>query len=343
MNKLDGYKEEIKNKKILSVQINLLNRCTSHCQSCRKYMWPNDMLPIEDIFNTLKYLKDQGCTSVFFSGGDPICYPQFSDVIDYCMAIDLPYSLITTLICKNETLLEKIARTAYRIHVSMDADNIEDYKFIRGVDGFEIAKQAIDYINSIRFKDQIPIRLSSTIGALNYNKVFDIYKFAKDHECLINFYYIQLWGNLQMTNKMEHEFYYQLNLVASDEKCNKRVISNAKNLINEKYSFDNVVFCEKCYIPEISAIINCDGNIYPCCGLFIEFRKDYNECLQYSYGNIIGKSERELENEFNKRFSKQYPEYCKECDDCIKKNERYNSINNEIKFMLNETKKPLFI
>lgn len=342
MDKLFGYEKEIKEQKILSVQINLLNQCPSHCKSCRKYTWPKDSLPVKDVLNTLRFLKNQGCTSVFFSGGDPLMYTHFSEVIDFCVSIDLPYSVITTLICKNAVLLEKIAKTAYRIHVSMDAVNSNLYKDIRGIDGFEIATNAIDYINSKRDHDKIPIRFSSTIGVFNYNQVFNIYKYAKEHDCIVNYYYIQFWDGLQMTEEMQKEFYKQIDDVAEDEKINQKIITNAIDSINRKYSFDSFENINKCYIPEISAIINCDGSIYPCCRLFAEFKPKYEDCLPYAYGNILNKTNEELEREFAKRFNK-YPLNCNECKECIKCDVRYNTTNKEIEKIINNERKPLFI
>ena len=342
MSKLNGYESEIKEGKILSIQMNLLNRCPSHCKSCRKYTWPDDILPFEDVTHVLKYLKDQGCTSVFFSGGDPLYYPRFSEVIDFCNSINLSYSVITTLICKDKALLEKIARTAYRIHVSMDAVDRETYKFIRGVDGFVTATEAIDYINSIRDESKIPIRFSSTIGVYNYNKVFEIYKFANEHRCIVNYYYIQLWGNLQMTKANEREFYEQIEAVAISEKEEKKVITNAIDSLNRRYRFDSLEDCKECFIPQISAIINCDGSIYPCCRLFAEFKPDYSDCLQYAYGNVINKTDEELEAEFQKRFM-HYPLTCSECQECIKCDVRYNNTNKDIERIINGHKNPLFI
>lgn len=342
MSKLMGYENEVNARKILSIQMNLLNACPSKCKSCRKYTWPKDVLPLEDVLSTLTYLKNQGCTSVFFSGGDPLMYPNFYKVIEHCNNIGLPYSVITTFICNNKELLKMIAETAYRIHVSMDAVDSELYNFIRGVDGFELAKENIDFVMANRNEYKIPIRFSSTIGYFNYDKVLDIYNFAKEHNCIVNYYYIQLWGDLQMTKDMEKEFYKQMELVAEDEKENKKVISNAVDSLSRKYSFDSLENRGVCYIPQVSAVINCDGSIYPCCRLFAEFRENYNDCLKYSYGNILGKNESELEQEFSKRFKK-YPLECEECSECIKCDVRYNNTSKEIEGIISSTKKPLFI
>ena len=49
MSKLIGWEEELKRDCILSIQMNLLNKCTSRCMSCRKYTWPNDELDKKNI------------------------------------------------------------------------------------------------------------------------------------------------------------------------------------------------------------------------------------------------------------------------------------------------------
>ena len=78
MSKLIGWEKEIKDKNILSIQMNLLNKCTSKCKSCRKYTWPDDELDLETVKRTLTVLKKEfGLQSVVFSGGDPILYKDF--------------------------------------------------------------------------------------------------------------------------------------------------------------------------------------------------------------------------------------------------------------------------
>jgi hypothetical protein len=145
-----------------------------------------------------------------------------------------------------------------------------------------------------------------------------------------------------MTKEMEKEFYSQVEKIAIDEKNKRKVITNAIDTLIRQYRFDTFTDVQKCYVPEISAIINCDGSIYPCCRLFAEFNPHYEDCLPHAYGNIIGKNDSELEAEFAKRFDK-YPVDCYECKECIKCDVRYNNTNNEISKIFEFERKPLFI
>ena len=174
MSKLIGWEEELKRDCILSIQMNLLNKCTSRCMSCRKYTWPNDELDLETVKRTLTVLKEKfGLQSVVFSGGDPILYKDFLQVIDFCKEIDLKYSLITTLITNDKNLLEKIAKTAYRIHVSVDSLDRENYHKIRGVYGVDLVKDNIVFMQKFR-EGKIPVRISMTVSNMNYKEVYDI-------------------------------------------------------------------------------------------------------------------------------------------------------------------------
>ena len=172
MSKLLGYENNVKKQEILNVQINLLNKCTSRCKSCRKYLWPNEELGFDDVCKTLKVLKQNfNLQTVLFSGGDPLLYNNFEKVIDFCVDNGIVFSVITTLITKDKKLLKKIAEKAYRIHVSIDAQEPRLYKNIRGVDAFEIVNENVNFVNKIRANfGLIPIRISATIGAINFQQ-----------------------------------------------------------------------------------------------------------------------------------------------------------------------------
>lgn len=344
MGKFTGYESEIKNGNILSVQMNILNICTSRCKSCRKYTWPNDKLSLDDICNTLKVLKEKfGLQTVVFSGGDPILYLQFDKVIEFCVNEDISFSLITTLITSNKNLVEMIAKYAYRIHCSIDSTNISRYKVIRGVDGLKAAFFNIKTINTIRKKEnKIPIRISSTISKMNYDETYKLYEFAKCTGSLINFYFLHTWDDLKMSNEEIGEFYNQIEKVCINEKESKNIISNSRGVLLQKYDYDSESYskhCKSCYIPRVSATINANGDIYPCCFL-LQDNNSYGHQLKYAYGNICGKSLEDIEREFNKRLYIRYPlddKYCQECG------QRYSDELNDLEKIIEGRKDKIFL
>ena len=339
MSKLIGWEKEIKENKILSVQMNLLNRCTSKCKSCRKYTWPNHQLDVDTVKTTLSVLKKEfGLQSVVFSGGDPIIYKGFSEIIDFCKEIDLKYSLITTLISKDRELLEKIAKTAYRIHVSMDSIDKDRYKEIRGVDGSDIAIDNVLFMQKFR-EDMIPIRISMTVSNMNYKEVVDVYEWACEANINVNYYMLHTWDELKVNEYQLAKMLNRLQRVAESECENKKRITNAASIIASRFDFTRESDkCSKCYLPYINATINANGDIYPCCKL-LDDNGCYGQQLKYVYGNVANKSYEDVVNEFNKRLNCEYPSkgLCEECAD------RYNGIISDLEKIKADEKQPIFL
>lgn len=345
MDKLIGYEKEIKENSIISIQLNMLNKCTSRCRSCRKYTWPNDMLDIDTIKNVITVLADEyGLKTVVLSGGDPVLYPNLKEVVDFCKSKNVKCSIITTCITTKEEVLKVISDDLYRIHLSLDSVNKEHYKYIRGVDAFDIVDRNIKAISAKRKENGlIPIRLSSTISAMNYDEVCDLYSYAKLNNCMINFYLVHTFEDLYMDDEKLSEFYNQLEQVCKDEKINGQ-ISNAKSLLLDMYEQKisgnkHSVNC-KCYIPNISCVINANGDVYPCCRLF-EDNDEYGEQLKYSYGNIIGKNTDSLRNVFINRLKSCYPiEGAQECIEC---GQRYYDMIQHLAIVKENRKEVLFV
>lgn len=330
-NKLYNHGRCIEKNDIISIQINLLNKCTSHCKSCRKYTWPDNVLDFDVLSRTIRELRIfYGLETIVFSGGDPVLYPRFSEVIDLCNDLGIKFSLITTLITDDVVLLHRIALYAERIHVSVDAVDNDSYKYIRGVDAFSIANANIEFIQNIRLGiRKIPIRISTTVSKMNCNLVRDIYAYALKNQCDLNYYLIHTWDDLKMTDEDINRFYKDLIEIKESEPV---INVNAEALLCDRFKTDLQV--STCGIHKIHCLIDSDGSIYPCCKLLND-NGEYKDQIQYAYGNI---NEWDLPDQFENRFNSKYPLNCSLCSEC---SDRYKSVNEYLEGMKN--KKPLFL
>lgn len=309
MNKILPYVELIRREpKILSAQINLTNRCTSRCKSCRKYTWPDAELNFEVLKLTLLYLKYEGLETVVLSGGEPLLYAYFDKLINFLAKENISYSIITTLIFKDENMIKKIAQTAERIHISLDAVNQEEYHKIRGVNAFSVIENNINLINEHR-KHSLEFRASSTISKLNCNSVLDIYHFCAEHKLDLNFYLVHTFDELKMTKSEIDKFKYNMFTIVLNKK--NKIKTNAQEMLyncehNEiKHNF------KRCYIPYIHCLIDADGSIYPCCKLLND-NGFYDYSKKYSYGNIY----EDVKEAFGGRLLTSYPINCDLCKEC---------------------------
>lgn len=334
MNKIYNHVNDIQECKMLSVQINLLNKCTSKCVYCKKYTWPDDILDLKVLKKCIHYLKGRGVQSIVFSGGDPILYPFIEDILSYCKGLNIQTSLITTLISTNKELLEFIAKNCTRIHCSIDSSNVDTYKKLRGVDAINLVKDNIKFVNTVRkLYNEIPIRISSTISNKNYGEIEDLFNFAKDTYSTINYYFIHEHVDYFMNDEEQHKFINNIERIANID-CEN--ISNAKSILETSFTKDiSKVKSKYCKIPYIHCLINANGDIYPCCKLLND-NGCYGEQLKYVYGNIYNE---DLDFEFSKRFSNyNICEYCNGCE------ERYTSIIDSVNDIIdNKCKLRLFL
>lgn len=342
MDKLIGYERDIADNKILSIQINLLNECTSKCRSCRKYTWPKDMLNVEDVINVIRYLAiNKGLKTVVLSGGDPLLYPKekLLRIIETCEFFDIKVSMITTLITEDKALLRWLARKLYRIHVSIDDVNWQRYYYIRGVNKFKLVDENIKFIMKIRGQLKQPIRISSTISKMNYYHTMDLYRYARDNGCHINFYYVHTFDNLCMDDNCVESFKNDLKHIIKFENEDDNVISNARLLLYDLICDEKHTVTCRCYVPYISCVINANGDIYPCCRVF----KDngfYDDQLGLAYGNICNKQFYELGEEFDKRLGV-YP--IQDNNECVECGQRYYDLIQHLDRIKNGRRDPLFI
>lgn len=343
--KLLGYEDEIKNKNILSMQVNLLNKCTSKCKSCRKYTWPDDILSVSDVKNLFRWFAEQSGQTIVFSGGDPILYKDFEEIALFAESLGIQWSIFSTLITTDENKIKFLGEHASRLHISVDAVNKELYKEIRGVNAWEIVDKNIKLLQSYR-TEKIPIRISSTITSLNYNHCLKIYDYAKLNGILLKFYPAQKWvnnkkeyqeNNIGMNNIETELFYSQMEIVAKDEKKNNKTISNSLDMLTEKFKYDNNLPTRShCYISSVNASVNANGDLYPCCKC-LDDNGFYGEQLKYVYGNIKGKNCAEIENEFKKRHNPN----CEITKDCYL---RYGeSLIEELEAIVENIKHPIFL
>lgn len=332
MTKLDFYKDAIKNCNILSVQINLLNNCTSRCIYCRKYTWPKDIIPYGKLLEAITYLKEQGLKSICFSGGDPILYPKIVDVLKFCKNLHIKTSLITTLISTNKFQLADIAKLATRIHCSVDSTKNDVYSYLRGVDQLPLVKENLIYVNDIRSKLKIkPVRISSTISNINVDEIENLYNFAKETGSTINYYFVHQYKEFALDNCMDK---FKLNMleVLSEDCVNK--ISNANSIISNEFTNDYEKIACNCKIPYIHCLINANGDIYPCCKLLND-NGEYKDQSREAYGNILKDN---LDLQFKMRFSKLYsPQICQGCE------ERYIPLIEELDKIFREDEGELFL
>lgn len=157
----------------VEVHLSVTDRCSQTCSGC--YMNSgnaNSDLPLNDIKNTLKRLKNMGVFHVALGGGEAFEREDFGAIVSYCREIGLVPNLTTNGLNIGKKEVE-ICKNMGQVNISLDG--IEDNYTINGRAGdFNIVEKAIELLVASGLKTGI----NTVISSKNYHLIKEIVSYA---------------------------------------------------------------------------------------------------------------------------------------------------------------------
>ena len=132
----------------------------------------------------LRFLKEQGCKKLSLLGGEPLCRPDFIELLHELKNVDIPTQITTNGTLLSEKIIKEILDSPINIlNISLDGGNREANDAIRGAGTFEIVTNNINRL--VKMKQQAGKDLTITIGYVvtmsNYLSSNDIIDLCKKH------------------------------------------------------------------------------------------------------------------------------------------------------------------
>jgi len=127
-------------------------KCNSKCEFCR--IWKDDKLKkttdtsYKNARRNIDDLKKIGVRTIDFTGGEPLLNKELPDILTYAKKKDFFVKLSTNGILYPEKA-DELKGLPSRIYISFDTTDREEYKIIRGVDGFSKVLESIDVAKKI--------------------------------------------------------------------------------------------------------------------------------------------------------------------------------------------------
>ncbi len=159
----------------------LTYKCNSKCEFCN--FWKDKNLQnIKDArFNTAKKnlddLKKIGIKFIDFTGGEPLLNKELTKILTYAKKLGIFVKLSTNGILYPEMAAEINGLTS-RIYLSLDTTSKDEYKKIRGIDGFDKVIESI----KIAKKYNQDICILYTVTNENIKNISDMVYFAKKNK-----------------------------------------------------------------------------------------------------------------------------------------------------------------
>lgn len=158
------------------IEVRLDWRCNAKCKFCGVWKYSRDgMLPLERWREIFRDLRGRGLRHVLFTGGEPMLYPDFLEIIEFIDGLGVETAIITNGSLLNEERVARLARLGglRQITVSIDSPDAEVHDEVRKMRG--LFKRAMRGMHLLR--EQAPgIRLvvNTVVSASTAHTVGDI-------------------------------------------------------------------------------------------------------------------------------------------------------------------------
>lgn len=231
--------------------------CNSECIMCscskfRSYEKERDRMNISEYKTLGRQLDKIGCVSVNITGGEPLIRQDVADIIT---ALN-PGNKIINLITNGINLTQERVRNYSSlgidsIVVSLESINPEENDRIRGYKGhFDAVMNAIEWAKTERLK----FGVSLTLGDFNFDKVYELIKFAKGKDIFLCIAHGGSIGNWQENNSI---FLSERNAIKILELIKKHKRMKIDFSANLNLSSGCPAMMEKIYITPYADILPC--------------------------------------------------------------------------------------
>jgi radical SAM protein with 4Fe4S-binding SPASM domain len=122
----------------LEIEVRLDWRCNAKCKFCGVWKYSRDgMLAPERWREVFTDLAARGLRYVLFTGGEPMLYPHFFDLIEHVDALGVDVAVITNGSLLTEKRVQRLARLAHfrEVTVSLDSPDAQVHDEVRKMRG----------------------------------------------------------------------------------------------------------------------------------------------------------------------------------------------------------------
>jgi len=275
----------ISHKQISSLHIDLTDACTEHCVHCYVPEYGTKTLSFEAVRKVLDEYRAMGGLEVEFSGGEPMCHPQFCEILRYARKCDLMITVLSNLTLLNEEIVKTLAdmRIKYlQTSVYSMVPEIHD-AITRRPGSFKETMRGIELMR----KYNVPMKINTPVLKENFDSWRSVEKFCADQNYKFS-------SNASLLAKVNHDcgnLSHGLNAeqmrmyLASCKSSNPWVAGKFEKQPNDP-------MCEVC---TIKLRLDAAGNYYPCvAGRGLVLGNCYHDTMQQAWSSKLAEKLRTL-------------------------------------------------
>lgn len=258
----------------IDAELHLTHNCNLVCPHCFQDSKKNSdklshLTPTE-WYEIFKQFENLNMHNIIISGGEPLFYEGFSELIELIVNLRLNYVFLTNGMLIDENNIHYFKSKNIQLTISLDGHNAEIHDAIRGHGAFH----RLDKILDLLVRNNVNVNIAHTINKINYPYIEHLILYAIDKQLKsISFGITESTGRasinrrLLISHKEEAEFrniYGEL-----ESKYGQQIKFNFPNLSyvtkSEDYGANKYVFCSA---GTRRIAINSQGDVFPCIKAF---------------------------------------------------------------------------
>jgi radical SAM protein with 4Fe4S-binding SPASM domain len=171
----EAYRE-VRPMRHLEIEVRLDWRCNAKCKFCGVWKYSRDgMLPPERWKEIFTELAGVGLQYTLFTGGEPMLYPHFLDIVEHVDALGVATAIITNGSMLDARRVERLAalKKLREITVSLDSPDAEVHDEVRKMRG--LFDRAITGMGRVREQaPQVALTVNTVVAADTADTVHEI-------------------------------------------------------------------------------------------------------------------------------------------------------------------------
>lgn len=164
----------------IEAEIHLTHKCNLKCLHCfqesAKDSEKFNHLSVESWLNIFNQFEEINLHNVTISGGEPLYYKGFNELIPQIVSKRLAFNILTNGMLVNNRNIDYLSAPNVNLSISLDGHNSEIHDLLRGKGAFEIVSKSLK--NLIR--KNAKINISTTIHKYNFRQLREIVLFLTE-------------------------------------------------------------------------------------------------------------------------------------------------------------------
>ncbi len=173
-----GRQPYLRLNKLKECWFHLTNRCNLACRHCLFASSPagKTTLPRATLRQTMAEAKAAGCTLFYFTGGEPLIYPDFTKILAELLAAPEIHAVVLSnglLVAEHLAELKKLPRQ--RLHLQISVDGLKPrHDAIRGTGTFALLQANLNLLRA----EGLGVTISVAVNRGNVTELAEIVGFA---------------------------------------------------------------------------------------------------------------------------------------------------------------------